>query len=82
MTQFDLNIDFFLSFNVEKCNMIAQEWEKFMKREGEKVLDVLATRQLGLVYLPSVCHQNIPEMYRRRQKSLSHHKRGILCNAL
>lgn len=74
MTQFDLNIDFFLSFNVEKCDMITQEWEKFVKREGEKVLDATATRQLGLVYHPSVSHQNIHEMYRMMQKSLSHHK--------
>ena len=57
----DLSMDFFLPFNVEKCNMITQEWEKFMKREGEKLLDVIATRQLDLVYHPSVSHPNIHE---------------------
>lgn len=77
----DLHIDFFLSFSVEKCNMSRQEWEIFMKREGEKVLDAPATGQLGLVYQLSVSHQNIHEMYRRRQKAPSHHKRRILFNA-
>lgn len=38
----DLSIDFLLSFNVEKCNMITQEWDKFRKRQEKKLLDATA----------------------------------------
>lgn len=76
----DLSIDFLCPSMWKNAVWLHRNGKNSWRGKGTS--GCYCSGQLGLVYFPSVSHQNIHETQKKMQKSPSHHKPSIMFNTL